>query len=283
MNPNTPANVNSPKQLLERFDLVPKKGLGQNFLHDPNTLRKIVTAAELTAADTVLEIGPGTGALTTHLAVAAGRVVAVEIDNRLIPILERELAVFPNVEIRCEDILQVTVPELIGASPYTVVANLPYYITSAILRHLLEAEHKPRRLVVTVQQEVAERLAAQPGDLSVLAVSVQFYGKVQIVSHIGAAAFWPRPDVASAVVRIDVYEQCPVVVPSEALFFRVVKAGFGQKRKQLRNSISAGLGLSAADASHMLEKSAIDPMRRAETLTLDEWAALSRSVAGAQP
>ena len=283
MNPNTPANVNSPKQLLERFDLVPKKGLGQNFLHDPNTLRKIVTAAELTAADTVLEIGPGTGALTTHLAVAAGRVVAVEIDNRLIPILERELAVFPNVEIRCADILQVTVPELIGASPYTVVANLPYYITSAILRHLLEAEHKPRRLVVTVQQEVAERLAAQPGDLSVLAVSVQFYGKVQIVSHIGAAAFWPRPDVASAVVRIDVYEQCPVVVPSEALFFRVVKAGFGQKRKQLRNSISAGLGLSAADASHMLEKSAIDPMRRAETLTLDEWAALSRSVAGAQP
>ena len=283
MNPNTPANVNSPKQLLERFDLVPKKGLGQNFLHDPNTLRKIVTAAELTTADTVLEIGPGTGALTTQLAVAAGRVVAVEIDNRLIPILERELAVFPNVEIRCADILQVTVPELIGASPYTVVANLPYYITSAILRHLLEAEHKPRRLVVTVQQEVAERLAAQPGDLSVLAVSVQFYGKVQIVSHIGAAAFWPRPDVASAVVRIDVYEQRPVVVPSEALFFRVVKAGFGQKRKQLRNSISAGLGLSAADASHMLEKSAIDPMRRAETLTLDEWAALSRSVAGAQP
>ena len=282
MNSKSSASSNSPKQLLEGFDLVPKKGLGQNFLHDPNTLHKIVAAAELTSADTVLEIGPGTGALTTQLATAAGRVVAVEIDSRLIPILKRELAQFPNVEICCADILQITMPELIGASPYSVVANLPYYITSAILRHLLEAEHKPRRLVVTVQQEVAERLAAQPGDLSVLAVSVQFYGKVQIVSHIGAAAFWPRPDVASAVVRIDVYEQRPVVVPSEALFFRVVKAGFGQKRKQLRNSISAGLGLSATDAGNLLEKSAIDPMRRAETLTLDEWAALSRSVHGAQ-
>lgn len=276
----TPASsAGNPKQLLDRFDLDPKRSLGQNFLHDPNTLHKIVAAAELTATDTVLEVGPGTGALTTQLAAAAGRVVAVEIDNRLIPILQRELAPFPNVEVHCADILQVSIPELIGASPYSVVANLPYYITSAILRHLLEAEHKPRRMVVTVQQEVAERLAAQPGDLSVLAVSVQFYGKVQVVSHIGAAAFWPRPDVASAVVRIDVYEQRPVDIPSEALFFRVVKAGFGQKRKQLRNSISAGLGLTAADAAILLEQSAIDPMRRAETLTLDEWAALSRAVA----
>jgi 16S rRNA (adenine1518-N6/adenine1519-N6)-dimethyltransferase len=285
MKSKTPANVSntpSPKQLLDGFDLDPKRSLGQNFLHDPNTLHKIVAAAELTAADTVLEIGPGTGALTTHLAAAAGRVIAVEIDQRLIPILHRELAPFPNVEVRCADILQVAIPELVGASPYSVVANLPYYITSAILRHLLDAEHKPRRMVVTVQQEVAERLAALPGDLSVLAVSVQFYGKVQIVSHIGAAAFWPRPEVASAVVRIDVYEQRPVVVPSEALFFRVVKAGFGQKRKQLRNSISAGLSIPAADAGKLLEKSAIDPMRRAETLTLEEWAALSRSVAGAQ-
>jgi len=269
-------NVTNAKQLLDAFDLDPKRSLGQNFLHDPNTLHKIVSAAELTATDTVLEIGPGTGALTTHLAAAAGRVIAVEIDQRLIPILQHELAAYPNVEIRCADILQVTVPELVGASPYSVVANLPYYITSAILRHLLEAEHKPRRMVVTVQQEVAERLAAQPGDLSVLAVSVQFYGKVQVMSHIGAASFWPRPDVASAVVRVDVYEQRPVAVPSEALFFRVVKAGFGQKRKQLRNSISAGLSISAAEAGTLLEKSAIDPMRRAETLSLEEWLRLTR-------
>ncbi|MBN1964782.1 MAG: 16S rRNA (adenine(1518)-N(6)/adenine(1519)-N(6))-dimethyltransferase RsmA, partial [Anaerolineae bacterium] len=162
-----------------------------------------------------------------------------------------------------------------------VVANLPYYITSAILRHLLECRPRPERLVVTVQREVAERLIAEPGDMSLLAVSVQFFGRPQIALRLNPAAFWPRPDVESAVVRIDVYGAPPVDVPDEALFFRVVRAGFGQKRKQLRNAISAGLHIAKADADALLGQGGIDPQRRAETLSLDEWAALVRAVAEA--
>ncbi|MHB8625642.1 MAG: 16S rRNA (adenine(1518)-N(6)/adenine(1519)-N(6))-dimethyltransferase RsmA [Aggregatilineales bacterium] len=272
----------NPKTLLDTHAIDPKKSLGQNFLHDPNALHKIVTAAELAPDDTVLEIGAGTGALTAQLAegVPDGRVVAVEIDDRLLPILNRTLVSYPNVELVCADILKTNAADLVGTSPYSVVANLPYYITSAILRHLLEAEHKPRRLVLTVQEEVAERLSARPGDMSVLAVSVQFYGRPYIVTRLGAAAFWPRPDVGSAVVRIDVYEadQRPVDAHDEALFFRIVRAGFGQKRKQLKNSLSAGLALSPGDAGAWLEQAGIDPMRRAETLTLTEWGALCRTI-----
>jgi 16S rRNA (adenine1518-N6/adenine1519-N6)-dimethyltransferase len=171
------------------------------------------------------------------------------------------------------------VDDLVGRGEYTVVANLPYYITSAILRHLLEAPHKPRRLVLTVQQEVAERLIARPGDMSLLTISVLFYGKPTIVSRLNPAAFWPRPDVASAVVQIDVYPQSPVDVPDETLFFKVVRAGFGQKRKQLKNAMGAGLGFSHAEAGALLQEAGIDPSRRAETLTLDEWAAITRIVA----
>jgi len=160
-----------------------------------------------------------------------------------------------------------------------VVANLPYYITSAILRHLLEISHKPRRLILTVQQEVAERLIAQPGDMSLLGISVLFYGQPSIVTKLNPAVFWPRPDVTSAVVRIDVYEQPPVSVPGEELFFKVVRAGFGQKRKQLRNAIGSGLGISHPRAGVLLESAGIDPTRRAETVTLAEWAALSWVVA----
>ncbi len=271
-------NPVNPKHLMDAHEIDPKKSLGQNFLHDPNALEKIVATAELMPGDTVVEVGPGTGALTLRLAQAVTRVIAVEIDERLIPILEHELAPCANIELVHADILQTDVPGLVGAEPYSVVANLPYYITSAILRHLLEVTHKPRRLVLTVQQEVAERLVAKPDDMSVLAVSVQFYGKPQIVTRLGAAAFWPRPDVGSAVVRIDVFDQRPVEVPDEALFFRVVRAGFSQKRKQLKNSISGGMGMSHAEAGALLQQAGVDPMRRAETLSLPEWAAISRVV-----
>jgi 16S rRNA (adenine1518-N6/adenine1519-N6)-dimethyltransferase len=162
---------------------------------------------------------------------------------------------------------------------YIVVGNLPYYITSAILRHFLEKKHKPKRLVLTVQQEVAERLVAQPGDMSLLAVSVQYYGRPRIVTKLSPAVFWPRPDVSSAVVRIDVYDSPPVDIPDEALFFQVVRSGFGQKRKQIKNSIGSGLGLSHPQTSLLLEAVGIDPARRAETLTLEEWATVSWAVA----
>jgi 16S rRNA (adenine1518-N6/adenine1519-N6)-dimethyltransferase len=268
----------NPKYLMDTFNLDPKKSLGQNFLHDPQALEKIVVSADVMPEDTILEVGPGTGALTVFLAQSAARVIAVEIDDRLLPVLRQQLGDFPNVEIVHNDILETNVEELVGPSDYIVVANLPYYITSAILRHLLEVEHKPKRLVLTVQQEVAERLIAGPGDMSVLAVSVLFYGQPRIVSRLAPAAFWPRPDVASAVVRIDVYDEPSVDIPSEELFFKVVRAGFGQKRKQLKNSLGAGLGMSHPQAGTLLETAGVDPTRRAETLTLEEWASITRVV-----
>ena len=265
----------NPKQLLDQYAIAPKKSLGQNFLHDPNTLEKIASLAELTREDTVLEIGPGTGALTEVLARHAGRVIAVEVDARLQPLLEERFAAYPHVELVFEDILNAHYPALTGDN-YVVVANVPYYITSAILRRLLETEPRPRRLVMTVQVEVAERLVAAPGEMSLLSVSAQFYGKPQIVARLSPAAFYPRPEVSSAVVRIDLHPKPPVDVPDEELFFHVVSAGFGQKRKQLKNSLSSGLALSHAAAADLLVRAGVNPMRRAETLTLEEWAAITR-------
>lgn len=267
----------NPRELLEQHHLLPKKSLGQNFLQDPNVLEKIVAAAELTPDDTVLEIGAGTGTLTEVLATTAMRVIAVEVDERFRPILDATLAPHPNVEVIYQDILTTDVPALVGGGDYVVVANVPYYITSAILKHLLENQPRPCRLVLTMQLEVAERLVAKPGDMSLLSVSTQFYAQSRIVMRLKAGTFWPRPDVDSAVVRMDTYPKPPVAVPDEKTFFRVVKAGFSQKRKQLKNSLAHGLGMETADANDLLERSKIDPRRRPETLTLEEWAALTRA------
>jgi 16S rRNA (adenine1518-N6/adenine1519-N6)-dimethyltransferase len=178
-----------------------------------------------------------------------------------------------------QDALTVDIPMLVRPDDYVLVANLPYYITSAILRHVLENDHPPRRLVLTVQVEVADRLIAQSPDMSLLAVSVQFFGQPRIVTRLKPGVFWPRPEVDSAVVRIDTYDKPPVEVPDARTFFRVVRAGFGQKRKQLKNSISSGLNLGADEANALFEAADIDPRRRAETLSLDEWALLTRAFA----
>jgi len=267
------------RERLERHDIAPKKSLGQNFLHDPHALEKIVEVADVTPDTTVLEIGPGTGHLTRVLAGAAGRVIAVELDDRLVPLLREEFAAQPHVTVIHGDILELDLRALLGDEPYVVVANLPYDITSAILRRLLDHEPRPQRLVLTVQREVAERLVARPGDMSLLAVSVQFYGAPQIVTRLNPAAFWPRPEVESAVVRIDLHPAPPVDVPDERAFFRVVRAGFSQKRKQLRNALGSGLGAGKRRADAYLARAGLDPSRRAETLSLDEWAALTRAVA----
>ena len=242
-------------------------------------LEKIVTAAELTPDDTALEIGAGTGTLTEVLTRSAKSVIAVEIDDRLRPILEERLSAYPNVEVIYEDILATEVSALIGGGEYVVVANVPYYITSAILRHLLESEHRPRRLILTMQLEVAERLIAKPGDMSILSVSTQFYAQSRIIHRLKPGTFWPRPEVDSAVVRMDTYAKPPVDVPDEKTFFRVVRAGFSQKRKQLKNSLGHGLGIETTAASELLDSAKIDPRRRPETLTLEEWAALTREFA----
>ena len=266
----------NPKTLLDEHGIHPKRALGQNFLHDPGALQKIVAAAELAPDETVLEVGAGTGTLTRVLARAAAQVIAVETDARLLPLLRAALPDTPQLRILHADILELDLVDLLAPRPWVSVANLPYYITSAILRHLLECAHKPRRLVLTVQNEVGERLVARPGDMSLLAVSVQFYGLPRIIGRLKPAAFWPRPDVDSAVVRIDLQGRPKLAVPDEAGFFRVVRAGFSQRRKQLRNALGSGLGLSSAAAAGLLSAADVDPQRRAQTLTLEEWAALSR-------
>lgn len=265
--------------LLKKYNLRPQKGLGQNFLVDSHHLDRIIAAAELSSLDTVLEIGPGPGALTHRLAEVAGQVIAVELDPGMVNLLRQELSHHPNLTIIQADILQTDLSTILASQPanqpYKVVANLPYYITAAVLRHLLEAAPRPHRIVVTVQKEVAQRIVAQPGEMSVLAVSVQFYGRPRLVHHIPAGAFYPPPNVDSAVIQIDTFAEPAVSVPDVSHFFTVVKAGFGQKRKQLKNSLRAGLRLPANDVLSAMQKVGIAPTRRAETLSLAEWVKLA--------
>lgn len=277
---NYAGHTKTVRQLLRAYGLRPQKGLGQNFLEDPAILQRIVDAAELTADDLVLEVGPGLGTLTRLLALSAGRVLAVELDERLTAILPEILADCPNVEIIHGDILDLDPADFFPeqAAGYKVVANLPYYITSAVLRHLLESPARPRLMVLTLQREVARRLMAGPGEMSLLAVSVQFYGQPRIVARIPAGAFYPPPQVDSAVVRIDVYDRRPVHVNDAHGFFRVVRAGFGQRRKQLRNALSRGLDLPVGEVVAALHRAGIAPQRRAETLSLAEWAAVWQEI-----
>lgn len=267
-----PINISA---LMERYRLKPDKGLGQNFLVDPLALQRIVEVADISPQDTVLEVGAGLGHLTRRLAAQARQVVAVEFDERLIPPLQDVLTNHANVRIVQGDILSLSPEELLPEENYIVVANIPYYITSAIIRHLLEADSKPQRMVLTIQLEVAKRICAVSGDMSVLALSVQVYGEPYITSRIPASAFHPPPKVDSASVRIDLYPQ--PAVPEEYLdtFFRLVKAGFQHKRKTLRNSLSTGTEWTKAQIKQMLQAAGIDSRRRAETLALPEWIALA--------
>ncbi len=272
-------DVRTIKQLLRdaRRDAQPKKGLGQHFLIDERVLDKIVAAVALEPADTVLEIGPGLGVLTQALAERAGRVIAVELDEQMISILKDQLGDRENLTIVHGDILETEPGELIDG-PYKVAANLPYYITSAAIRHLLEAQHKPASMVLMMQLEVAQRILAEPGDMSTLAVSVQFYGEPALVTQVPAGAFWPRPEVDSAVLRIDVYDEPPFVVDDVDWFFTVVRAGFQQRRKQLKNSLAGGLHPSKEEVVAALETAGIDPRRRAQTLSIAEWASLAQAL-----
>ena len=223
------------------------------------------------------------GTLTERLAQAAGRVVAVEIDERMVAVLHDTLSGSDHVEIVQGDILELDLASLVApAAQYTVVANLPYYITSAVLRHLLEACPRPRRMVVTVQREVAERIVARPGEMSMLSVSVQFYGRPQVLFHIKPGSFYPSPDVESAVVRVDTYEAPPVDIEDTDAFFRIVKAGFAQRRKQLRNTLAGGLHLPPEEVEAKLQQAGIDPKRRAQALSLEDWAKVARALAPSQ-
>ncbi len=261
--------------LLKRHGITPKKSLGQNFLISHSALKQIVQTANLSRNDVVLEIGAGVGNLTRLLGTQAGRVVAVELDNRMLLPLEEILGGFENVEIVHGDIMRLKPGGLGLIAGYKVVANIPYYITSALMRHLLESDPRPSLMVVTVQSDVAKRMCAVPDDMNLLALSIQVYGAPRIVGNISSTSFYPPPDVDSSIVSIQMFEQ--PFLPEEQLetLFRIAKAGFSQKRKTLRNSLSGGLRLSTADAGKLLNASGIDPMRRAETLSLSEWKALT--------
>jgi len=273
------------RRSLRQFDLKARKKLGQHFLIDGEVLQLIISAAELSSTDTIIEVGPGLGVLTGELAREAGWVIAVELDNKLADILRKTAAPFDNVVIINKNILgtdpktllQERAPSFpLAISPYKVVANLPYYITSPVLRHFLEASVKPEIMIVMVQREVAEAIVAEPGQRSVLSISVQFYGKPSIVSYVPAKSFYPAPEVGSAILRIDVYPQPVVDVDDEKSFFELVRAGFTASRKQAVNSLAQGLGLPKAEALVLLQEAGIAPQRRAETFTLEEWAKLWR-------
>ena len=271
------------KRELRRLDLRAKKGLGQNFLVDKHVLDRIVSTAKLTPDDYIIEVGPGLGVLTQELAEGAGRVVAVELDRTMAAALREKFADSSNVEIVEADILKCTPESLVeGNVTYKVVGALPYNIASAVLRHFLEAEHKPIIIVAVIQKEVAQSIAAKPGDMSLLSVGVQLYGRPSIVKYISPRSFYPQPKVDSAILSIDVYQDSPVKVKDEVAFFNVVRGGFSTPRKQLRNSLSHGLGLTPAEAGALLDSAGIDPRRRAETLSIEEWAALYRAFTGKQ-
>ncbi len=261
--------------LMREFGLRPDKRLGQNFLFDHSALQKVILAANIKPDDIVLEIGPGLGNLTCLLAAQAQRVVAVELDHRLIPALRQAVSPYSNIEIIQGDILQVNINEIMPQPGYLVVANIPYYITSTLIRQMLETQMPPKRMVLTVQNEVAERICAGPGDMSLLAISVQVYGKPGISAYIPAEAFYPPPKVDSAVVCVELFSKPRLDPYLLKIFFSLAKAGFSQKRKTLKNALSAGMRWSSEKTIQLLETSGIDPQRRAETLSLDEWAILA--------
>lgn len=258
------------KTALDLAGIRPRKDLGQHFLVDRPSLEAIMGAADLGPADTVLEIGPGLGVMTEALAQAAGRVIAVETDQILAELLRRRQP--PNLEVVEQDILQFDLRLL--PPGYKVVANIPYYLTSKIFRLLTESPNPPQVMSLLVQKEVAERVAAAPGKLSVLALSVQYFGRPQLVRVVERHKFWPAPDVDSAVLKVEVTG--PAFPADQHKLFRLIKAGFGEKRKQLKNALSGGFNISTETAAELLEVSGIGAMARAQELDLTAWERLYR-------
>jgi 16S rRNA (adenine1518-N6/adenine1519-N6)-dimethyltransferase len=272
------------RRILRAHGLHPKKALGQTFLIDREALQSVARAAEVRPGDVVLEIGPGVGTLTTELVDQGAEVVAVELDERLADVLAERTAQGRHVRVVRGNALHLDLAPLLPAGePFKLVANIPYYITAPILRHFLEGPQRPALIVLMVQKEVAERLAAQPGDMSLLGVMAQFYARVEIVRVVPASSFLPAPQVDSAIVRLRRHEMPPVTVDNVERFFKVVKAGFGEKRKQLHNALVRGLAhIPAPQIDAALEQAGIDRTRRAETLRLEEWGRLYQAI-GAQP
>ena len=264
-------NIRELRHFLYAHHIRPNKAFGQNFLVDLDILLHIIKAAEIHADDQVLELGAGTGVLTRELAKHARRVVAVELEREMLSVLAKTTHNYTNVEIMERNLLYVDPNEIFGSASYKLVANLPYYIASTTFRHFLESTNPPRLFVVMVQYEVAQRIVAAPGDLSLLGVSIQFYGEPKIIEHVPARAFYPAPKVDSAILRIDLKDEVPLTPMQRDSFFRLVQAGFSERRKQLHNSLAHGLHRKNDDVQPWLLAANIDPSRRAETLSIEEW------------
>ncbi len=268
--------------LLRSSGLRARKNLGQHFLIDEEILELILATSELTGRDIAVEVGPGLGVLTSELCKRAEQVIAVELDDRLAEILRKTLAKYDNLTVVNRDILELSPVDIFYEARipvsrnYKVIANLPYYITSPVLRHFLEAELKPGMTVVMVQKEVAEEIAAQPGKMSLLSLGIQLYGRPEIAAYVPAKCFYPEPEVDSALLKIVPHKELPVDIPYPEKFFAFVKAGFSAARKQLVNSLANGLGIPKNEVKRLLDDAGILSSRRAETLSLEEWAHLWR-------
>ena len=279
------------RSLLRRHSVHPRKGMGQHFLVSRDILEAIAAAASLQPDDLVVEVGPGMGALTQVIAGQAGQILAVELDQELVPKLQEILAPHQNVRIVQGDILQLDLERELAAMPgpaataprYKVVANLPYYITTPILRYFFAQRFRPSIIVVTVQEEVGRRMTADPPEMNFLAVLVQFHGQPRIVQRIAPGAFYPPPKVGSAVVHIAMRETLPLDERQAQRFLRLVSGGFSQPRKQVHNPLAQTCGLSRAEIVGILRENGIDEKRRAETLSLEEWLRLSRRLLAEQP
>jgi 16S rRNA (adenine1518-N6/adenine1519-N6)-dimethyltransferase len=259
------------KELLSKHQTRPSRGLGQNFLIDKNTLDKIITSADIKSDGQILEVGPGIGTLTQELAKKAKKVVAVEKDKIMVEILKETLKEFNNVEIIQGDILKFKNP---FSEKYKVIANIPYYLTSPLIRKFLEEKNPPEEIVLMIQKEVAQRICSKPPNMSLLAVSVQFYAEAKIISFVSKNCFWPSPKIDSAIIKITPKKKYDI---SAALFFQIVKAGFLHPRKQLSNNMSEGLKLNKQQANLLLEKNGLTPLQRAETLSLQDWVNLAKT------
>lgn len=283
-------NLTSPKdikELLEKYDAKPSKGLGQNFLIDKNILDKIVNSADIKPTDNILEVGPGVGTLTIELAKKAKQVYAIEKDKRMIEILKETLSEFKNIEVINADILKFQVSSL-KVKSYKIVANIPYYLTSPLIRKFLEmgnhlpAQAGPEEIVLMMQKEVAQRICAKPPKMSLLAISVQFYATPKIISYVSKSCFMPAPKIDSAIIKITPARIATRSVAggpiSPDLFFKIVKAGFSHARKQLVNNLSNTLEISREQTENWLIKNNIKPNQRAETLSVEDWKNLASSL-----
>jgi 16S rRNA (adenine1518-N6/adenine1519-N6)-dimethyltransferase len=281
---NPMLDVAQVRMALRQLDVKPSRAMGQNFLVDANALAAIVDAGEIAPQSLVVEVGPGLGVLTWELVQQAGEVISIELDKRLIARLYDEFAQFANLTLVNHDILKSDIAQITARRPYRVIANLPYAITSPVLRHFLESDHPPELMVVLVQREVAQRICAAPGDMSVLAHAMQIRAVPELVAIVPPEAFMPAPAVHSAVLRLR-HRAVPLVPPAdERKVMRVIKAGFLHARKQLGNSLSGGLAahnirIERDVAQRILIAAGIDPMRRAEMLTIDEWQRVATGVA----